>query len=105
MKDPAREAENGMDEHEQTISKYYGSDVLVMMSLKIDTSKTEEIASKLAEIASIEEIFLVTGDIDILAKARFKDYSEMRDLIVNQIGPISGVKETKTMVVVTAFKE
>jgi len=105
MNDPDSGAENGMDEHEQTISKYYGSDVLVMMSLKIDTSKTEEIASKLAEIGSIEEIYLVTGDIDILAKARFRDYSEMRDLIINKIGPISGVKETKTMVVVTAFKE
>ncbi len=105
MNDPADGADIGMDEHEQTIEKYYGSDVLVMMSLKIDTSKTEEIASKMAQIGSIEEIYLVTGDIDILAKARFKDYSEMRDLIISQIGPIPGVKETKTMVVVSAFKE
>jgi DNA-binding Lrp family transcriptional regulator len=95
MNDPARQrdGEMGLDEHEQTISKYYGSDVLVMMSLKIDTSKAEQISSALAGIEAIEEIYLVTGDIDIIAKARFKDYSDMRDLIIHQIGSIAGVKE------------
>ncbi|MCI0480838.1 MAG: Lrp/AsnC ligand binding domain-containing protein [Candidatus Dadabacteria bacterium] len=86
------------------ISKYYGSDVLVLISMKIDTSMADAVASLLVKFEEVEEVFLVTGDIDLVAKARFKDYGAMRDFILKSLSKIVGIRETKTMVVVTVFK-
>lgn len=93
------------DEREEMLSKYYGNDVLALMALKIDTSRTEAIATRLSRMDAVLEVYLVTGDIDLLAKTRFPDYAGMRDFILNDLSGIDGVKETKTMVVVRVFKE
>jgi DNA-binding Lrp family transcriptional regulator len=47
----------------------------------------------------------VTGDTDIFAKARFPSYAALKKFIVDDVADIEGVKETKTFMVVTTFKE
>ncbi|MCJ2669900.1 MAG: Lrp/AsnC ligand binding domain-containing protein [Thermoplasmata archaeon] len=88
------------------ISRYYGEDqVSAVITIKVDTKEADKVATKISKFDIIEDVFLVTGDTDIVAKARFKSYKGLKDFVVESLAPIRGVKETKTLMVVTIYKE
>ncbi len=93
-------------EFEEVISSYYGEEqVAALVTFKIDTKGSDQVAQKIASYPYIEDVFLVTGDTDIIAKARFPNYAALKKFIVDDIADIDGIKETKTFMVVTTFKE
>ena len=84
----------------------YGDNAVVaVITLKVDTKEADRIAHEIAKFGAIEDVYLVTGDTDIVAKARFRNYTELKDFVIRSLGPISGIKDTKTLMVVTAYKE
>lgn len=54
------------------------------------------IMTALAEIPEVEEIMLVTGDIDLLVRVRVRDYTHLRDLLLNRVWQIEGIQRTET---------
>jgi DNA-binding Lrp family transcriptional regulator len=98
--------EKDKKEYEEVISSYYGDDqVAALVTFKIDTKGSDQVAQKIASFPHIEDVFLVTGDTDIIAKARFPNYAALKKFIVDDVADIDGVKETRTFMVVTTFKE
>lgn len=98
--------EKDKKEYEEVISSYYGEDqVTALVTFKIDTKGSDVVAGKIAESGNIEDVFLVTGDTDIIAKARFPSYAALKKFIVSDVAEIPGIKETRTFMVVTTFKE
>jgi DNA-binding Lrp family transcriptional regulator len=98
--------EKDKKEYEEVISTYYGDEqVAALVTFKIDTKGSDSVAQKIATFDHIEDVFLVTGDTDIIAKARFPSYAALKKFIVDDVAGIDGVKETKTFMVVTTFKE
>ena len=94
------------NEYDGVISSYYGDDqVLCIMTVKVDTKEADRVASDIAQLEEVEDVYLVTGDTDIVAKLRFGSYKDLKDFVVGQVGQLSGVKETKTLMVVTSYKE
>ena len=93
-------------EYEKVISEYYGEDqVLSLIMLKIDTKQAEAIARQVSEYEIVEDLFMVTGEVDLILKARFENYTAMKSFVLDKLAPIQGIKDTKTMMVVTPFKE
>lgn len=93
-------------EIEKVMSSYYGNDAVAsIVTLKVDTKEADKIASQIAKFESIEDLFLVTGDTDIIAKARFPDYGALKKFLVESLASIPGIKDTKTLMVVTTYKE
>ncbi len=91
---------------DSVMSSYYGNDsVIAIVQLKVDTKEADTIAMTVAKHEAIFDVYMVTGDADIIVKARFKNYSNVKKFLVDTLGSIKGVKELKTMMVVTAFKE
>lgn len=98
--------EKDKKEYEEVISSYYGGDtVAALVTFKIDTKGSDQVAQRIANHPNIEDVFLVTGDTDIIAKARFPNYAALKKFIVDDVAEIDGVKETRTFMVVTTFKE
>ena len=93
-------------EMESALHALYGDDAVVaMITLKVDTKEADRIAKEIAKFDAIEDVFLVTGDTDIVAKARFKNYKGLKEFVLGSLAPIPGIKDTKTLMVVTAYKE
>lgn len=91
---------------EQALTALYGMDpVAAVITLKVDTKEADRIATEISKFEVVQDVFLVTGDTDIVAKARFKDYKGLKDFVVSSLAPISGIKDTKTLMVVTTYKE
>ncbi len=93
-------------DYDRMLSTYYGDEqVLAMIMLKIDTKEAERIAKKVSTFDKVEDLFMVTGDVDIILKARFESYKNLKSFVLDSLAPVKGIKETKTMMVVTAYKE
>jgi DNA-binding Lrp family transcriptional regulator len=97
---------SGDPEYENLISTYYGkNEVNAIITLKVDTKEVDKIATKISKFECIVDIYLVTGDTDIILKSKFKDYNELKDFVLHSLGALSGIRDTKTLMIITTFKE
>src|SRR5437773_722249 len=68
---------------EQALTALYGEDqVAAVITLKVDTKEADRIATEIAKFDVIYDVYLVTGDTDIVAKARLEKKNEALDLRV-----------------------
>jgi len=82
-----------------------GECVIAIIGLVVASDTGEEIAEKLADMELVEDVFLVTGDLDILIKVRSDDYDEFKDFLINTLAKIEGIKQSKTFIVITPYKD
>lgn len=61
-----------------------------------------DVAHEIKSIAGIEEVSILTGEADLLAKARVKDLTELNDIVVNKLRNVQGVDKTQTMIVLSS---
>lgn len=54
------------------------------------------IMARLAALPEVEEVMLVTGDIDMLVRVRVRDHTHLRDLLINSVWQIEGIQRTET---------
>jgi Lrp/AsnC family leucine-responsive transcriptional regulator len=82
-----------------------GPVVTALVHLKTDTGKIETISASLSELNFVEDIYLVTGNWDMILKVRFPDMTQMRNFLVKELRRIDGIKDTYTSMVITIFKD
>ena len=80
-------------------------DVVALIALKVETSEADLVASEVSRFTEVEDLFLVTGDTDIFLKVRFPVYDELKDFVLHRLPGVKGIRETKTHLVVTAYKD
>jgi Lrp/AsnC family transcriptional regulator, leucine-responsive regulatory protein len=91
---------------ESAFTKVWGDEhVVALIALKVETSEADTVASEVAKFQEVEDVFLVTGDTDIFLKVRFPHYEELKDFVLHRLPAVHGIRETKTLLVVTAYKE
>ncbi len=91
---------------ESTFSNVWGNEhVVALIALKVETAEADNVASEVAKFPEVEDDFLVTGDTDIFLKARFPRYEELKEFVLRRLPSVRGIRETKTLLVVTAYKE
>src|SRR5437667_12247522 len=91
---------------EQALTALYGEDqVAAVITLKVDTKEADRIATELSKFDVIKDVFLVTGDTDIIAKARFRNDKGLKDFDITRLGPNPEIREAKTLMVVAAYTE
>jgi len=79
--------------------------VTAMVQIKADTEKIEDISSHLSKLNFVEDIYLVTGNWDMVLKVRFPDMNQMKSFLIKDIRKIDGVKDTYTSMVISIFKD
>jgi Lrp/AsnC family leucine-responsive transcriptional regulator len=93
-------------DYDSVISTYYGDEqVIAIVMVKVDTKKADKIAQDISDLDCVEDIFMVTGDTDLLIKTRFGNYKDLKQFVVSSLGKLEGIKETRTLMVVSTYKE
>ena len=70
-----------------------------------DVARIPEVAAEVAGLAGVEEVFSVTGDIDIIAMVRVKEHEDLAKVISDQIGKVPGVLGMTTYLAFQTFSE
>jgi len=102
----SNEKENLKADYEEVISTYYKDEkgIHTLIALNVDTRFADSIAEKIANMPQAEDVWLVTGDVDIIVKAKFPTYKEFKEFIMKNISQLEGIRKTETLMVVTVYK-
>lgn len=71
--------------------------------IKADPSRIEEVASKLASMQEVTNVYQFTGEYDFIAVAFAKDVQSMQ-LLINRIKKIEGIREVNVLVTINVIK-
>lgn len=61
----------------------------------------EEVARQVQSLAEVEEVSIVTGEIDLIVKVSLKDVDELNDFVIRKLRNIDGIEKTVTSVVLS----
>lgn len=94
------------NDNDSILSSYYGDEeVTAIITLKVETKDADAVCENVSLLKPTVDVFLVTGDTDIVVKAKFRNYSQLKGFLVEELSAVKGVKDTKTLMVVATFKE
>ncbi|MBN1109584.1 MAG: Lrp/AsnC ligand binding domain-containing protein [Methanomassiliicoccales archaeon] len=94
------------NENDSILTSYYGDEeVTAIITLRVEAKDADEVCEGVSMLKPAIDVFLVTGDTDIVVKAKFMNYNQLKRFLVDELSQIPGVKDTKTLMVVASFKE
>jgi DNA-binding Lrp family transcriptional regulator len=74
------------------------------VNIFVEASLIDDVVQALSQIDTVEELYEVTGEFDIVTLVSASDIEEFRDVLKNSIMKIKGVKSTVTSIVLSAHK-
>jgi DNA-binding Lrp family transcriptional regulator len=77
------------------------TNAVVLIEAERDAFST--LGGMLADIEGVAEVYSVTGEWDFVAIVRVADHEKLADVVTGQIGGVSGVLRTQTMVAFAAY--
>ena len=74
------------------------------MQLRVELSKSKDLVKRLNSLDNVIELYQVLGEYNMIAKLIVPDL-EGAEKVINQLGTIDGVLDTKTLVVLSELKK
>ena len=62
-----------------------------------------DLATELADVKGVAEVYSVTGDWDLLAVVRVREHDEIADVVTKRVVELDGIVHTTTMVAFKAY--
>lgn len=59
------------------------------------------VMTQVNEIPEVEDVMVVTGELDLLARVRVRDYVHLRSLLMDKVWQIQGIQRTETYLSIT----
>ena len=66
-------------------------------------ARIAELATELAEVDGVAEVYSTAGDADIVAVVRVRHHDELADVVTRKIACLGGIVDTRTLVAFQAF--
>lgn len=68
-----------------------------------ESQRISEVAQAVAELPNVAEVYSVTGEVDIIAVLRIKEYESLDEAVPSGIARITGVTGTRTVLAFRRF--
>lgn len=80
------------------------SRLLASVNIFVEKSQKEKVLLALSELSSIEEVYEVAGEYDIVSVVSASCLEEFRDVLQKKIMKIKGIKSTITTIILEPHK-
>jgi len=64
-----------------------------------------EVASQVAALRGVSEVYSVTGKADLVAMVRVQEHDDLADVIADRVSKIEGVLRTETFIAFRAYSD
>ena len=68
-----------------------------------DPARIPEVASEVADLRGVSEVYSVTGKADLVAMVRVQEHDQLADVIADRISKVQGVVRTETFIAFRAY--
>ncbi|NAZ81958.1 Lrp/AsnC family transcriptional regulator [Kineococcus sp. R8] len=77
--------------------------ITAIVNVQTDGRRIPEVATALAEIRGVSEVYSVTGDVDLIVMVRVAQHDELADVIAGEVNKVDGVTGTTTNIAFRAY--
>lgn len=70
--------------------------ITAIVFVHAETARIPEVASAIAEIDGVSEVYSVTGTIDLIVLVRASHNEQIADIVSDRLNKVPGVTETET---------
>jgi DNA-binding Lrp family transcriptional regulator len=77
--------------------------VMAVVLVNVRADETDNVASALADIDGVSEVFSVAGNFDLVAVLRVPDNEALADLVTTRIRKVAGIARTETLIAFRAY--
>ena len=68
--------------------------ITAIVSIVVDPQRIPEVAEAIVDIDGIEQVYSVTGDVDLIAVARVRNHEDLAGVIAGSLSRVEGVRDT-----------
>lgn len=69
------------------------------------TDSIGEVATAIADLEGVSEVYSVAGDVDLVALVRVREFDEVADVVAGRINKVAGVIDTATHIAFRAYSK
>ncbi|MGI4895578.1 MAG: Lrp/AsnC family transcriptional regulator [Janthinobacterium lividum] len=77
--------------------------ITAIVNVRTDGRHIPEVATALAELDGVSEVYSVTGDVDLIVMVRVQEHEQLADVIAGSINKVEGVVDTTTNIAFRAY--
>jgi DNA-binding Lrp family transcriptional regulator len=77
--------------------------ITAIVFVQADVARIPEVATAIAELAGVTEVYSVTGAIDLIAMVRVRDHDAIAQVVADQLNKVPGVVDTETHIAFKAY--
>lgn len=75
--------------------------ITAIVSIIVESHRIPEVAQQVVDIEGIDQVYSVTGDVDLVALVRVRRHEDLAEVIADRLSKVEGVRGTSTNI---AFK-
>ncbi|HEX3426852.1 MAG TPA: Lrp/AsnC ligand binding domain-containing protein [Acidimicrobiales bacterium] len=68
-----------------------------------EPARVADLASDLADVEGVAEVYSVAGEADLVAVIRVRQHEELAELVTRRISSLQGITDTRTLIAFQAF--
>lgn len=77
--------------------------ITAIVLVTCDVSRIPEVATEIAAIEGVSEVYSVTGDADLVAMVRVRAHERLADVIADALSKVPGVTGTTTHIALRTY--
>ncbi len=77
--------------------------ITAIVMIDAATDSIGEVASAIADLDGVSEVYSVAGDVDLIALVRVREFDEVADVVAGRINKVPGVVDTATHIAFRAY--
>jgi DNA-binding Lrp family transcriptional regulator len=68
-----------------------------------EPDRIADLASEIADVEGVSEVYSVTGDLDLVAIVRVREHDQLAEVVTQHIAQLDGIVHTTTMIAFQAY--
>jgi DNA-binding Lrp family transcriptional regulator len=77
--------------------------ITAIVFVQADVSRIPEVATEIADIDGVSEVYSVTGQVDLIAMIRVRNHDDIAAVVADRLNKVDGVVDTETHIAYRAY--
>ncbi|TWH01380.1 Transcriptional regulators [Nocardioides sp. J9] len=77
--------------------------ITAIVFVQAETARIPEVASAIAALDGVSEVYSVTGQIDLIALVRVRNHEDIAAVVSDKLNKVEGVVDTETHIAYRAY--
>lgn len=79
--------------------------ITAIVFIQADVARIPEVATEIAALDGVSEVYSVTGEIDLVALVRVRTHEAIADVVADRLNKVDGVINTETHIAFRAYSK